>query len=85
MSCVHVADVLQLVIDHLDKGPLPKQYLVVKVHQWVLHVLLDFCDEMNVVNEEHFEEVVADVSPVSEDFSEAVNYRKSSFGKHGKT
>ena len=65
-----VADVLQLVIDRLDKGPLPEQYLVVEVHQRVFHVLLDFGDEMNVVNEEHLEEVLADVSPVSEDFPE---------------
>lgn len=65
-----VADVLQLVIDCLDKGSLPKQYLVVEIHQGVLHVLLYLGDEMYVIDKEHLEKVLADVSPVGEDFSE---------------
>ena len=67
---LNVADILQFVIDSLDECPLPEQYLVVEFHERVFHVLLDFSDEMDVIDEKHLEEILADVAPVGKEFSE---------------
>lgn len=65
----NMAYVLQFVVDRLNDGSLPKHYLVIKVHQRVLHILPDFCDQMYVVHEEALEEILADVSPVGKELS----------------
>ena len=67
---LYLAYVLQFVVDSLYDGPFPEQYLVVEVHERVLHVLPDFRDQVYVVDEEHLEEVLADVSPVREKLPE---------------
>ena len=67
---LYLADVLQLVVDGLDDRPFPKQYLVIEVHQRVLHVPLDLGYEVYVVDEEHLKEILADVPPDCEEFPE---------------
>ena len=67
---LYLADVLQLVVDGLDDRPFPEQYLVIEVHQRVLHVPLDLGYEVYVVDEEHLKEILADVPPVCEEFPE---------------
>ncbi len=60
----NVADVLEFVIDCLYERPFPEQYLVMQVHERVLHVLLEFCHKVYAVNEMTFEKLLAYVSPV---------------------
>jgi hypothetical protein len=38
--CSNLADVLQLIVDTLEQGPLPEQELVDHQHQLVLHLFL---------------------------------------------
>lgn len=61
-----LAHVFQLVIDGLNKGPLPEHDPVLKEHQGVLHVLFDLCDQMYAVHEKLFEEILSDVALVAE-------------------
>ena len=67
---LNLAYVFQLVVDSLDDGAFPEQYFVMEVHQRVFHVPLELCDQVYVIDEEHLKEVLADVSPVREEFSE---------------
>ena len=67
---LYLADVLQLVVDGLDDSPFPKQYLVIEVHQRVLHVPLELSYQLDVIDKEHLEEFLADVFPVGEEFFE---------------
>ena len=66
----NLAYVFQLVVDCLDDGAFPEQYFVIEVHQRVLHVPLEFGDQVYVIDEEHLKEVLADVPPVREELSE---------------
>ena len=47
---LNLTDILQPVIYSFNHGSFPKHQLVMQVHQRVLHVLLDFCDQMYVVH-----------------------------------
>ena len=67
---LYLAYVLEFVINGLDDGAFPEQDLVIEVHQRVLHVPLEFRDQVYVIDKEHLKEVLANVSPVSEEFAE---------------
>ena len=66
----YLADVLEFVVDSLDDRPFPEEYFVIEIHQRVLHVPFQLCHQVYVVNEEHLEEVLADIPPVGEEFPE---------------
>lgn len=66
---LYLTYVLQFIIDGFDDGPLAQHNLVVEVHERVLHVLPDFSDEMDVINEEPLEEFLRDISPVGKQLS----------------
>lgn len=66
----YLADVLEFVVDSLDDRPFPEEDFVIEIHQRVLHVPFQLCHQVYVVNEEHLEEVLADIPPVGEEFPE---------------
>lgn len=66
----YLADVLEFVVDSLDDRPFPEEDFVIEIHQRVLHVPFHLCHQVYVVNEEHLEEVLADIPPVGEEFPE---------------
>ena len=65
---LHLSNVLQLVIDGLDDGPLPEQQFVRDAHQRAFHVVLQFRDELYAVYEEPFKEILADISLARDEF-----------------
>ena len=65
---LHLRDVLQLVIDSLNDGSLSEQQFVGNAHQCTFHVVLQLRDELYAVNEKPFEEILADVSLVRDEF-----------------
>ena len=67
---LYLAYVLEFVINGLDDGAFPEQYLVIEVHQRVLHVPLELGDQVYVIDKEHLKEVLADVPPVCEELAE---------------
>ena len=66
----YLTGVLQFIVDSLDDRPFPEEYLVIEIHQRVLHVLFQLCHQVYVINEEHFEEVLANIPPVGEELPE---------------
>lgn len=71
MSCMlNMTDILELIVDSLYDRSLAEHDFVMKVHERVLHVLLDFCDQVYVIHEKAFEEILADITPVGKDLSE---------------
>ena len=70
MSCMlDVACVLEFFVHGFDNHPLPQYDLVIEVHQGILHVLLDLCDEMDVIHEKRLKKTLADIPPVGEELS----------------
>ena len=41
-----------------------------EIHQRVLHVPFQLCHQVYIIDEEHFEEVLADIASVGEEFPE---------------
>jgi len=66
----NLADVLELIIDRFNDRSFPKHEFFLQKHERVLHVLLDLGDEVQVIHKEHLKEVLADISPVGEEFPE---------------
>ncbi len=66
----YLADVLEFVVDSLDDRPFPEEDFVIEIHQRVLHVPFQLCHQVYVVDEEHLEEVLADIPSVGEEFPE---------------
>ena len=62
--------VFQFVVLSLDQCPFAQHDFVMDVHQRVLHVLLYLGHQVHVVDEELFEQVLADVSPVGKQLAE---------------
>jgi len=48
----------QLVVYGLNYGSFPQQDFIPYRHQAVLHVALDSCNQIHIIVEEHFEEVL---------------------------
>ena len=63
-----LGDVLQLVVDGLDDGPLPEQQFVRDAHQRTFHVAPELRDELYAIDEKPFKEVLADISLVRHKF-----------------
>ncbi len=61
---LYLRDVLQLVVDGLDDGPLAQQNLVLRTHEHVPHIVAHAREELYSVDEEHLENGLADISPV---------------------
>ena len=59
-------DVLQLVVDSLDQGPLAQEDLIGDSHQLALHVALQFCHQLDAVHKKPGEEALADVPIVTD-------------------
>lgn len=66
----NLADVLQFIVNSLYDRPFPEEYFVMEIHQRVLHVPFQLCHQVYIIDEEHFEEVLADIPPVGEEFPE---------------
>ena len=66
----YLTGVLQFIVDSLDDRPFPEEYLVIEIHQRVLHIPFQLCHQVYIIDEEHFEEVLADIPPVGEEFPE---------------
>lgn len=62
--------VLQLVIDGLDQCPLAQQDLVSNAHELSLHVVFQFGDQLNAINEEPGKQILADISLVTDQLPE---------------
>ena len=60
----YLYNVLQLVIDRFNSGPFPEQYLVGNAHQRVLHVVFNFSDKLNAIDEKVLKESLTDISLV---------------------
>ena len=67
---LNLADILELIVDRLYDGAFPEDDFVMQTHQRVLHVFLNFGYQVYIIHEELFKEVLADISSVSEEFSE---------------
>ena len=67
---LNMTDVFELIVDRLNDRPLSEHNLVVKVHERVLHVLPDFGDQVYVIHEQAFEEILTDIPPVGKELSE---------------
>ena len=66
----YLTGVLQFIVDSLYDRPFPEEYLVIEIHQRVLHIPFQLCHQVYIIDEEHFEEVLADIPPVGEEFPE---------------
>ena len=66
----NLADVLQFIVNSLYDRPFPEEYFVMEIHQRVLHVPFQLCHQVYIIDEEHFEEVLADIASVGEEFPE---------------
>ena len=66
----NLADVLQFIVNSLYDRPFPEEYFVMEIHQRVLHVPFQLCHQVYIIDEEHFEEVLADIPPVGEELPE---------------
>ena len=66
---LHLCDVLQFVIDCLYNCPLYEQHSVQHRHQRPLHVVLQLGNELYSVHKEFPEELLADVSFVTDKFA----------------
>ena len=64
----YLSDVLQFVINGFYNGPLPCQQFVRHRHQSSLHVALEFCNQLDAVNEQALEKFLAYISLVSNKF-----------------
>ena len=62
--------VFQFVVDGLDQRSLAKKNLVSNSHDLSLHVALQLCDQLNAVHKEPGKEILADISLVTDQFSE---------------
>ena len=65
---LHLCDILQLVVNRLYDGPLSGKQPVGHTHNGSLHVALEPRYELDAVNEEAFEQFLAYVSLVSDEF-----------------
>lgn len=63
----NLSHVLEFVIDSLDNRPLPDQNLVCNAHERPFHVVPDFREQLNAINEQFLEEPLADVPLVPEE------------------
>ena len=61
---LYLRDVLQLVVDGLNDGPLAQQNLVLRTHEHVPHIVAHARDKLYSVDEEHLEKCLADIAPV---------------------
>ena len=66
---LHLCDILQLVIDSLNDGPLSDKQPVRHIHDGSLHVAFELRDELDAVNEEALEQFLAYVSFIPDEFS----------------
>lgn len=66
----NLADVLQFIVNSLYDRPFPEEYYVMEIHQRVLHIPFQLCHQVYIIDEEHFEEVLADIASVGEEFPE---------------
>ena len=62
-------DVFELVVDRLNDGTLPRHDLIEQRHQFVLHVRLQFSDELKVFGKQRIEELLRDVALVAKQFA----------------
>ena len=62
---LHLRDILQLVVDSLNDGPLSGKQPVRHTHDGSLHVALELRYELDAVNEEALEHFLANVSSLS--------------------
>ena len=67
---LNIADFFKFIVYSFNKRPFPKQDFVIQVHERVLHVLLNLCNEVYVIDKKVFKQFLAYVAPVSEYFSE---------------
>lgn len=80
MPCVfYLAYVLQFIIHGFNDRTLPEHQFVIKVHQGIFHVPLDFRDEVDVIHKELLEEILTDISPVCEEFPKSLSVKCLSF------
>ena len=63
----NLSHVLEFVIDSLDNRPLPDQNLVCNAHERPFHVVPDFREQLNAINEQFLEEPLADVPLVPDE------------------
>ena len=68
----NLGDVLEFIIYGLDDSPLSQQNLVVHIHQSALHVVPELCYQLDSIGEEATEQVLADVSLVTDKLAEEV-------------
>ena len=66
---LHLRDILQLVVDSLNDGPLSGKQPVRHTHDGSLHVALELRYELDAVNEEALEQFLANVSFIPDEFS----------------
>jgi hypothetical protein len=62
-------DVLELVVDGFDDGPLASQHRIDKRHEFVAHVLADFRDELQSLLPEFQKESLGHVAPIPNEFT----------------
>lgn len=67
---LNLCHVLQLVVDGLNQSPLAQKGSVRYCHDLALHIALKFGYRLKAVHEEFGEEVLADISLVSDQFAE---------------
>ena len=67
---LNLRHILEFIIDGLNQRPLPQENLVRNGHYLPLHIVLEFCNQLNAIHKEFGEEVLADVPLVSHQFAE---------------
>lgn len=67
---LNLGHVLQLVVDGLNQRPLAEKEAVSNGHDLTFHVALQFCNQLNTLHKELGEEILADVSLVTDQFAE---------------
>lgn len=67
---LNMTDVFKFIVYSFNKRPFPEQDFVIKIHERVLHVLLNLCDEVYVIDKKALKQFLTYVSPACKYLSE---------------
>ena len=75
----HLCNILKLIIYGFHQGSLPKDYLVIHRHQYVLHIAFDLGNDLYPVQEEEVKKPFVYVSLISAQFTTYFFHKGSVF------
>ena len=58
------------IIDGFNDGSFPEYNFIVQVHQGVFHVLFDFCNQMDIIDEQFLKQILGNIAFICKEFPE---------------